>query len=328
MHVKKPKVSIGLPVYNAENYIREALDSVLAQDYQDFEIVISDNASTDSTRQICLDYVNKDKRIHYYRSKSNFGASKNFNKVFELARGDYFKWAAHDDVIAPEYLSKCVDVLEKDSSTVLCFSKIKIIDQHGSSVCNYKVKMKNADSFKPHQRFKELITVNHWGIEIFGLFRKSALEKTKLIANYPGSDRTLMAEISLLGRFYEIPEYLFFSRDHTERSTRKGTIHSRATWFDTSKSNQTVFPQWRLLLELLRCIKSSSLKKSQKMYCYLSMSNWLMSNYNYARLILDLAMAVEPRSWQWVMKFRGLFRINSKGDREAKENLQSRKSEL
>ncbi|MGI9534413.1 MAG: glycosyltransferase family 2 protein [Thermodesulfobacteriota bacterium] len=328
MSVNHPKVSIGLPVYNAENYIQKALDSILAQDYTDFELIISDNASNDRTEQICRAYAKKDERIRYYRNNINYGASKNFNNVFELAKGSYFKWAAHDDLIAPDYLSKCVEVLETDPSIVLCYSRVQIIDSHGSIVCEYKVNIRNADSNKPHERFKELITVNHWGIEVFGLFRSSVLENTKLIANYPGSDRTLMAELSLLGSFHEIPEYLFFSRDHSERSTRQGTIHSRANWFDTSKSNQTVFPQWRLLLELFRCIKNSSLNIRQKTYCYLSLGNWLTSNCNYARLILDLAMAVEPRSWQWAMKIKKSFQINSKSNKESKDKLFSQKSEL
>src|SRR3974377_1117825 len=100
-----PKVSIGLPVYNGENYLRLAIDSILTQDYTDFELIISDNASADATQEICREYTARDCRIRYYRNKINIGASGNYNRVFELARGGLFKWAAHDDVHLPAFLS-------------------------------------------------------------------------------------------------------------------------------------------------------------------------------------------------------------------------------
>ncbi|MGI9534364.1 MAG: glycosyltransferase family 2 protein [Thermodesulfobacteriota bacterium] len=303
-----PKVSIGMPVYNAENYIEQAIDSILDQTYTDFELIISDNASNDRTEEICRSYFKKDNRIRYFRNDINFGASRNFNTVFDLAKGEYFKWAAHDDTIAPDYLSKCVEILENDSTTVFCYTKTKIVNEFDGDIYNYEVEMNNVNSDQPHRRFGDLILISHWGIEIFGLFRTRELRKTKLIASYPGSDRTLMAEISLLGRFHEIPEHLFFSRDHSGRSVRNGSVHSRMNWFDTSKSNQTVFPHWRLYSELFRCVKASTINWTQKGYCYLSMGKWLFVNFNSARLLIDLVMAVEPRSWQWSLKIRDLFK--------------------
>src|ERR1700737_2789384 len=95
MHV--PRVSIGLPVYNGERYLRFAIDSLLEQDYINFELIISDNASTDATQAICQEFADKDPRVRYYRNQTNLGASGNYDRVFELARGDLFKWAAHDD---------------------------------------------------------------------------------------------------------------------------------------------------------------------------------------------------------------------------------------
>src|SRR3989337_590294 len=123
MVANMPTVSIGLPVFNGEKYLRQALDSILAQTYQDFELIISDNASTDKTQQICREYVKKDSRIRYYRNKRNLGATRNHNRVFELSCGEYFKWASHDDLLAPEFLSRCVSVLDQDHSIVLCHSK-------------------------------------------------------------------------------------------------------------------------------------------------------------------------------------------------------------
>ncbi len=92
-----PTVNIGMPVYNAENYLQGALDSLLAQDYGDFDLLISDNASTDRTQEICLDYTARDRRVRYQRNGRNIGAADNFNRVLEPACGKYFMWAAHDD---------------------------------------------------------------------------------------------------------------------------------------------------------------------------------------------------------------------------------------
>src|SRR5436190_12174806 len=96
--MRDPIVSIGLPVFNGERYLRQALDSLLGQDFQDFELIISDNASTDRTAEICRAYVAKDRRIRYYRNESNIGSAPNYRRVFELARGEFFKWCSHDDV--------------------------------------------------------------------------------------------------------------------------------------------------------------------------------------------------------------------------------------
>ena len=94
MHI--PKVSIGLPVFNGERYIRCAIDSILKQTFDDFELIISDNASEDRTAAICKGYEERDKRIHCHRFETNEGAARNYTAVFEMARGEYFKWAAYD----------------------------------------------------------------------------------------------------------------------------------------------------------------------------------------------------------------------------------------
>jgi len=318
MSNKNPRVSIGLPVFNGEDYIAEAIESILSQSFTDFELIISDNCSTDWTENICRSYADSDSRIRYYRHEKNFGASRNFNITVELARGEFFKWAAHDDLMANDYLEKCIKLLEKDSGIILCYSKTTIIDEAGSHLSNYGVVI-NANSPKPHERFKELITVNHWGIEIFGLFRTDKLRNSKMMASYPGSDRGLMAELSLLGRFYEIPEYLFYNRDHSERSIRIGTVHSRSSWFDTSKTNSTVYPHWRLLLEFWRCINKSTMSKSEKAHSYLSLGKWLTVNSNYARLFLDLAMAIEPRSWNWVVSLKSILKSENNSNQNFKD---------
>ena len=128
---ESPCVSIGLAVYNGEKYLKKALDSIITQTFTDLELIISDNFSTDNTQQICEQYASQDERIRYYRNNKNIGAPRNFNRAFELASGKYFKWAASDDVLAPDFLRKCVAILDKDASVVLCHSITGRIDENG-----------------------------------------------------------------------------------------------------------------------------------------------------------------------------------------------------
>jgi len=294
-----------MPVFDGENYIEPAIRSILDQTYQDFELVICDNASQDGTEGICRSYAEKDPRVKYHRNDENIGAAGNFNFTVRLASGEYFKWAAHDDTLAPEYLERCLQVLEQDGRVILAFPKTILVDHYGDPVSKYEVNMNNIMSESASTRFRDLILINHWGVEIFGLFRKSVLESTGLLESFPGSDRTIMAELALKGRFYEVPEHLFYSRDHSERSTRTGTIHTRAGWWDTKKTGQTVFPQWRLFYELVKIVKRSGLPRGEKAACYSCVLKWLTSNHNWARMLMDLAIAVEPRSWDMA---RGLKR--------------------
>src|SRR2546426_6424374 len=127
MHNRTLRVSIGLPVFNCDPLLRQAVDSLLTQTYSDFELVISDNASTDGTEAICREYAAKDHRVRYYRGERNRGAVWNWNRVFELSGGEYFKWAAHDDLCAPDYVERCVEVLDRDPSVVLCYAETVLI---------------------------------------------------------------------------------------------------------------------------------------------------------------------------------------------------------
>ena len=128
------QVSIGIPVYNGEKYLAAALDSLLAQSFRDFEIVISDNASTDRTAEICRCYQNKDARVRYFRSDQNLGAAWNHNRVIELSSAPLFKWAACDDLHDPLYLARCVDALHNDSGVVLSHTYLRVIDEEGKAL--------------------------------------------------------------------------------------------------------------------------------------------------------------------------------------------------
>ena len=299
----KPAVSIGLPVFNGENYLEEALDSILAQSYQDFELIISDNASTDRTQQICREYTAKDKRIRYYRNKTNLGASKNFNRVFELSTGKYFKWASHDDVIAPEFLSKCVEVLDFDPSVILCYSKTGHINEHGKIVGSYTHNCR-FDSPKSNELLGDLISMRSpsWVI-IFGLTRSSSLKKTQLFGDYIGVDRNLLAELALFGRFYELSDYLFFRREHDQAYSNKcfANYHEQLDWWvKTSSRARFHFPYWRIFLEYFKSVKKIPLKWSERQLCYYRVLKWFPRE-GWFLLCLDLGINVlgssKHRKW-------------------------------
>jgi len=272
----KPQVSIGLPVYNGENYLKEAIDSILAQTFTDFELIISDNASTDKTPGICREYAAKDPRIRYYRNEKNQGASWNFNNVFKLSTGEYFKWAAHDDLIAPDYISKCVEVLDKDNTIILCSSRVQFIDKNGDVIACHVNELNKVNSLHSRDRFSDLIYLGHWCLFVFGLIRSDALRKTSLIKAYPDSDRGLLVELGLLGRFHKIPQNLFFNREHPERFTMTyKNIYLRGGWFDPSKEGKITLWTWNLFFEYFRFIHRSSLSLYDRVYCYMHMGNWM-----------------------------------------------------
>ncbi len=273
-----PRVTIGLPVYNGQNYLVETLESLLAQTYTDFELVISDNASTDRTEAICRQYAAGDARIRYYRNDENIGASANYNRAFELGRGEYFKWAAHDDLLAPTYLERCVEALDADPDVVLAYTQAKAIDDKGNVVKLYPGK-KHYNSPDPRRRFYEFVLDPSPVVAVFGLMRREVLGRTRLIGKYAGSDRPLLSELSLLGKFYEVPEHLFFYRFHEEQSWGGNkSAQAQQAWYDPRRSGKITFPQWRLLREHVRSIERSPVSLKERVSCYLYMGYWMAKN--------------------------------------------------
>lgn len=282
MHARTnlPAVSIGLPVFNGQKYLGKAIDSILSQTFSDFELIISDNASTDRTREICESYAAKDDRIRYLRNERNIGAGPNYNLVFHQARGAYFKWASHDDICAPEFLERCVTVLDRDPRVVVAFPQMVDIDDGGTVVGTRNIshipRSERGSYPEPHKRFRRLIRTDYTVEEIFGVIRSDVLRKTPLILSYTDSDRTLLAELALYGRLSEVPEVLFYHRMHPEMSTKAFVNwEARTAWFDPSKTGKAVFPLWRQMTEYTRAILRAPLTAIQRLWCFLFMGIWL-----------------------------------------------------
>ncbi len=281
-----------MPVFNGEKYLEAALNSILAQTYSDFELIISDNASTDRTAEICQVYVEKDQRIYYHRNPINLGAAPNYNLAFELSSSEYFKWADYDDIIAPDFLMKCVDVLDRNPDIVLCCPLSRVIDENGKILGDYVYKVKAA-SPEPHIRFKEFALNPDKCYQVSGLIRANIISKTALHGSYPSSDLVFLAELALYGRFYELPEYLFSPRNHPDQST-KGDLsieRNRVVFFDTSNEGRITLPKWLLLMGFLKAIKNGPINGYEKFFCNLQMMRWFFKPDHFRALAKDLLLA-------------------------------------
>lgn len=264
-----PIISIGLPVFNGENYLREAMESLLEQTFGDFEIIISDNASTDGTREICEEFVKKDFRVNYHRSETNRGAAWNYNNTVNLSRGEYFKWAAHDDCLEPEFLETCLGILQTNSDASLAFTKAVVLDDRSHLVSDYPDSDSRFASSDPVVRYREIVYGNHQFINVFGLIPMKVLKKTRLIGGYASSDVVLMGQLSLAGKIIESEKRLFKWRSHEEQSMKKvfkGNDNRAYTyWFNPSRKGKMNFPHWRLLYEYIRSFMVSTLSFKQKL---------------------------------------------------------------
>ena len=250
METTPPRISIGLPVYNGAKYLRSSLDSILRQDYTDFELIISDNASTDGTSQICEEYATIDKRIRYSRNEANIGASGNYKLVFDRARSGYFKWATHDDIHLPGFLRRCVEVLDRaPGSVVLVAPRTELIDEEGIQLAkDWKVERLDTRRARPHQRIADVIRHVDWATAQFGLFRSEALRQTRLIDRFHACDYVLLVECAILGEIWEIPEILFQRRFHPGVSTNANKTQAELLqWFDPSqKTKGRLFSRMKL----------------------------------------------------------------------------------
>lgn len=297
------RVSIGLPVYNGEAYIEAAIDSVLAQTFGDFELIVCDNASTDGTERICTGYAARDDRIRYYRNETNFGAAENFNRTFYLSSGAYFKWLAHDDILAAHYLERCVTTLDQaPKSVVLCFPRRVYITPDGRRL-DYEphlLQSRRSAARSLHRiSFERLVRVcdSRFPVFAFGLMRSSVMRKTRLIGSYPASDLVFVAEMRLLGEFWEVPQELFFQRLHAatpdvlDRMTRSGN----AAWFAPTQRGRFLMPEGKVLLEYVRAIRRAEMEPPKKGRFYCALMGYILCRPR--RWVMHLATRIHRAVW-------------------------------
>ncbi len=231
-----PSVSIGLPVYNGARFLPQALESLLGQSFSDIELIVSDNASSDSTQDICTEYAMRDARIRYVRQNVNIGAMRNWNFVARQARGKYFKWSSASDYCAPDMLSRCFAAMEAESDIVLCYGQTCLVDQETGELTEYTGNIEVMED-RPHERFSKLCGSLKLNNAYGGLIRTDALHRTKLNRLYSGGDIILMAELALMGRFRLLPQTLLYRRMGRETSSNELSASDLAVFLDPQKTH-------------------------------------------------------------------------------------------
>ena len=262
---KRPKLSVGMPAYNGEPYIRTAIESILNQTFGDFELIISDNASTDQTEEICRDFASRDERVVYSRNEENIGAAGNYSRLVDMASADYFRWSNADDVIAPELHERCVSVLNATPDAVLAYGKTRIIDENGNDCGDYDDNL-NLEDDRPSDRFKRFHESVGLTNVIYGLMRTAAVRKTARMGDgsYPAADTNFMGELVLYGKFVEIPEQLFYRRMHAVASSAdKQDIEGQARFW-TASAAEFSLPSWRKNAAYLKAIRRAPVDPAER----------------------------------------------------------------
>ena len=280
-----PLVSIGLPVYNGEDYIEKCLSSIVAQTYENIEVIVSDNQSTDATYEICERFAQEDDRIRLLQNRKNLGAVPNMNKVVEAARGKYFHWIGHDDYLRPEFVTQCVRALEADSSVVTAYSKSDVVDERDRRIHEKRQVDFNLDASQPSRRWRCLFA--RWYPEgglvgvFFGVTRLDALRKTRLLRDYPSNDVILFAELALYGKFARVADGLFVRRDHPDRSYRRRNI-SIYEWLSADHDDQVVqLTRLNHLVDHFRSVRRRDLGFADRFSCYETILVCFLRHYYY-----------------------------------------------
>ena len=257
----QPRVSIGLPVYNGERYLALAIDSLLAQTFGDFELIISDNASTDATERICREYAERDRRIRYVRQRTNVGANRNFNLLVGYATAKYFKWASADDLVAPDLLARCLAVIEQDPKIVLVHSRTKYIGPEGEELTRIDPGLHLMQD-APLDRLFALWSALTYCNAQYGIMRLDALQRTPLFGNFVASDVSFLAEFALQGKFFEIPDELLMRRLHEAAASNLNPQQLREHY--GLFHHQLSLTHWRHFLEEARLIWRAPIENREK----------------------------------------------------------------
>ena len=254
----RPRVSVGLPVYNGENYLAETLACFLGQTFTDLEVVVSDNASTDRTPEIVAEFAARDPRVRSIRQATNIGGAENYNVVFDESRGDYFTWTAHDDLRSPDWVERAVAALDAHPDAALAVSDAQRINAQGEPFQTYPLRPELfADDVT--ERFRAALRQNPI-LMIFGLARADALRRTVRHEHYTGSDWGVTGGLALQGRIVHADGAMFSYRAHAQSLTsrfagRKWWQRSDfEAWFAPERGARIVFPSWRRLRSYVRSV--------------------------------------------------------------------------
>lgn len=302
-----PRVSIGLPVRNGENFLEETLRSICGQTFADFELIIADNGSTDATQRICEHHARQDRRIRYVRHEENAGAAANFNLVLELARAPLFKWQAHDDQLAPDFLEKSLRALEAQPHAVLCITGARRVNGRGYELERWNSPLHGTQSNSAPLRFGAVVRTFYcnW-TELYGVMRREAIARTMLHRPFRGTDIAIVAELALLGPFVRIDEPLFINRDHDGRYYRSIDDDPEAVvaWYDPGRHATRVWHKWALYGAHLQAIRRHVGAPAERLRCYVELLRSMAMWVNLKGLARDVGWSIDPRLITWQRRLR------------------------
>jgi glycosyltransferase involved in cell wall biosynthesis len=273
-----PRLTVGLPVYNGEKYLAESLDALLGQTFTDFELIISDNASTDGTGDICRRYEKQDSRLRYFCQPRNIGIAPNVNFIIGHARGELYKEASHDDLYAATLLERCIEVLDEYPEVVLAHSWTAKVDGSGCVTQAYEYPLTTATPRAP-ERFRSML-FDSGGDDDYGVMRMDVRRRIARMSSHHHSDRTLTAELALHGPFYQVPDWLYFRREHPGQNG-DAPMRQRCANMDPRRASRWRHPVARLYGEYvwayIRAVRRAPLSVADQRECYRYLARWLAS---------------------------------------------------
>jgi glycosyltransferase involved in cell wall biosynthesis len=290
-HLRTPLVSVGMPTYNAQGSIAAAVECLLAQDCEDFELIISDNASTDGTWDVVQDLAAKDPRIVLLRQTINVGANGNYSAVARHARGRYFKWASSNDWCAPSFLSRCVERLERDPRVVLVAPRTRLFDGSLDNGTDYDADVAFTDP-DPVCRFSQVYSKLRLNNVLNGVVRKQVLDRTNLIEHYRGADVVLVAHLALMGTVELLDEHLFGRSMSIESATAMLSDEGIRRHHDPTDSWRALFPSLYYVAGSARSVMSSPLAAGDRMRALSTVAHLLRWRSHSLRLELE-----DARDW-------------------------------
>lgn len=260
---RTPKISVGMPAYNSEKWIAASVESILCQTFEDFELIISDNGSSDGTEEICRRYADQDPRVIFVRQPTNIGASANYSFVFEAAQAPFFKWASSNDLCEATFLERCLPVLEQSEDVTVCYPRTRLFTDDPENGEDYHYDLELLED-SPCQRFESFLRGMGLNNVMNGVIRSEALAKTPLVRPYLSSDVVLMAELALHGKFIQVPEYLYLRRMDKESSTKHMTWEEARKHWDPQKKSRMLFQSTRIHLGYLGAAFRAPLSASER----------------------------------------------------------------
>ena len=277
-------LSVGMPAYNSELDIRYAIESILNQTFTSFELIISDNASTDNTQLICEEYASKDPRVKYIRNHENIGAAENYNAVFKLSKGKYFKWASSNDYCAPRFFEECIKILESNPSAVLAYPRTRLFSKNIDNYFEYSDCLQT-EYDDPKDRMLFVIDNIRLNNIMNGVIRSDALSKTYLHLPFFASDSCLMCELALYGKFLEESDYLFYRQMDEESSTSMQDEAALVEHFQPNSTKPMRFQNWKIHIYYFSAVTKAGLDFSKTFSIYIQLLRRMCWQKN--RLLAD-----------------------------------------